>query len=229
VRALLFTSPDNPTGRAYSRKELAEIVEWADRAAIHLVMDEIYALSVYADRPFVSAASLGPLGDRVHVIWGFSKDFAASGLRAGVLFSENEEILSALDELAYWGCCSGHTQWLLARMLSDEAWVDEFVRLNRERLRSASVGVTRALGAHGLSYVEPEAGFFVLLDLRRFLSEPTFAAEHALYRRLLERANVNLTPGAACRAAEPGFMRLCFAAVSPDVAVAGVERLCRAL
>ena len=226
VRALLLTSPDNPLGRVYSREELAAIVDWARSAGIHLVMDEVYALSVYGEREFVS---VGPEGDRVHVVWAFSKDFAASGLRAGVLVSENEAVLGAMDELAYWGCVSGHTQWLLTHMISDDGWVDGFLHTNRERLCQAKERVTAALDAIGVPYVEPEAGFFLLVDLRRQLEAPTFEAEHALYRRLLERAHVNLTPGAACRVAEPGFMRLCFGAVPPDVAVDAIERIGRAL
>lgn len=225
VRALLFTSPDNPLGRVYSSEEIRWVMDWAAQAGIHLVMDEIYALSVYGEREFVSAASLGPLGDRVHIVWAFSKDFAASGLRAGVLVSENEEVLRAIDELAYWGCCSGDTQSVLGQLIADEAWVDAFVQTNRQRLGEAKRQVTRALDDAGVPYIEPHAGFFLLLDLRRFLSEPTFAAEHALFRRLLDEANVNLTPGAACRVAEPGFMRLCFAALPTAVALAGIERM----
>lgn len=229
VRALILTSPDNPTGRVYSAAQLGRFVEWARRANVHLVVDEIYALSVFGERAFTSVASLGPLGENVHVVWAFSKDFAASGLRAGVLVSENAELVAAVDGLAYWGCCSGHTQWLLGQLVSDDAWVDDLVRLNRDRLGAAKQRVTRALDAAGLAHFEPEAGFFLLLDLRPFLSAPTFEAEHALYRRLLEQTNVNLTPGAACRAAEPGWMRLCFAAVAPELAEAAIERLQRAL
>jgi aspartate/methionine/tyrosine aminotransferase len=229
VRALLFTSPDNPLGRVYSREEILSVIGWASGAGLHLVMDEIYALSVYGDREFVSAASLAPLGDRVHVVWGFSKDFAVSGLRAGVLVSENDGLLRAMDELAYWACCSGDTQALLDRMIADGAWVDGFVRANCQRLGEAKRAVTRALDEREMPYVEPAAGFFLLLDIRRFLRAPTLAAEHALWRRLLEEASVNLTPGAACRVGEPGFMRLCFAAVPTDVAVRAVERIGRVL
>jgi aspartate/methionine/tyrosine aminotransferase len=229
VKALLFTSPDNPMGRVYSGEEVRQVMEWAAAAGVHLVMDEIYALSVYGEREFVSAASQGPLGDRVHIVWAFSKDFAASGLRAGVLVSENAEVLRAVEELGYWGCCSGDTQWLLGQMIADEEWVDAFVRTNRERLGEAKRCVTRALDELGVPYLEPEAGFFLLLDLRRFLHASTFEAEHALFRRLLDEANVNLTPGAACRVAEPGFMRLCFAAVPTAVAVRAIERIGRVL
>ncbi len=228
VRALLFTSPDNPMGRVYSAEEIRAVMSWAEQARVHLIMDEIYALSVYGERKFVSAASLGPLGDSVHVVWAFSKDFGASGLRAGVLVTENEAILGAVDQLAYWGACSGDTQYLLGKMIADDEWVDVYDKTNRARLGEAARRVTSALDAHDIKYVDAEAGFFLLLDLRRFLSEPTFSGEHELFRKMLD-ANVNLTPGASCRVAEPGFFRLCFAGVETDTAVSGIDRIARLL
>ena len=38
----------------------------------------------------------GALSGQVHVLWGFSKDFGASGLRVGVLRSQNKDLLRAL-------------------------------------------------------------------------------------------------------------------------------------
>ena len=60
VRALLVTSPDNPLGTVYSAAELEEVLDWAEGAGIHVVFDEIYALSVFGERPFTSVASLRP-------------------------------------------------------------------------------------------------------------------------------------------------------------------------
>ncbi len=59
--------------------------------------------------------------------------------------------------------------------------------------------------------------------------ENSWEAEDALWRSLLESANVNLTPGSACRVGEPGFMRLCFAGAPTDAVVAGIERIGRVL
>ncbi len=226
VRALLFTSPDNPMGRVYTPAEISQVMEWAASAGVHLVMDEVYALSVFGSLPFTSAARLVPtLGQRLHLVWAFSKDFAASGLRAGVLVSENAAVLQAIDGLAYWACCSGHTQFVLGQMISDDAWVDRYVTTMRARLGEAYRRVTAALTDKGVPYLPSDAGFFLLLDLRQFLSAPTWEREAALWRRLLDLANVNLTPGSACHIGEPGFMRLCFAGVPTDTAVHAVERL----
>ncbi|MBT8491821.1 MAG: aminotransferase class I/II-fold pyridoxal phosphate-dependent enzyme, partial [Deltaproteobacteria bacterium] len=94
VRALLFTSPDNPLGTVYSADQIAEIAAWAESHGLHLVLDEVYALSVFGNQPFTSVASVRPsLGELIHIVWAFSKDMAASGLRCGVLFSENRGVL----------------------------------------------------------------------------------------------------------------------------------------
>ncbi len=230
VRALLVTSPDNPLGTVLSRDELETVLSWAEAAGLHVVLDEVYALSVFGERPFTSVARLRPsLGERVHIVWAFSKDFAASGLRCGVLASENQRVLAAVDGLAYWACCSGDTQVLLGEMVADDGWADRYLAAMQARLGAAYRAVAGELRAGGVPFFPAEAGFFVLVDLRGFLPEPTWEAEHALWRRLLDRAGVNLTPGAALRADRPGFARLCFASVPPEVAGAGVRRLVEVL
>jgi aspartate/methionine/tyrosine aminotransferase len=228
IRALLFTTPNNPLGRVYGREELLEILEWGERRNVHVVFDEIYALSVFGDRPFVSAASLrASLGERVHVVWAFSKDFGASGLRCGVLVSENEDVLEAVDQLAYWAACSGHTQHLLGQLVADTPVVDAYVERMRAALRDACDRATRGLDALGVAYTRADAGFFVVCDLRPFMHAPTWEGERMLWRRCVD-AGVNLTPGEACRIAEPGFFRLCYAAVpgaALDVALARIGRV----
>jgi len=230
VKALVLTSPNNPLGRVYTAAEVESVVRWAAGTGVHLVVDEVYALSVFGDRPFTSCTKVRPsLGDRVHVVWAFSKDFAASGLRCGVLLSENQAVMRAVEALAYWACCSGDTQHVLGALVADDAWVDGYVSAMRSRLGAAYRRVAAALDAQGIAYLPSEAGFFLLCDLRPFLPAPTWDGERALWRRLLDEANVNLTPGEACRAAEPGFMRLCFAGVPTDVAEHAVRAIGRAL
>lgn len=226
VRALLFTTPNNPLGWVYGGDEIEDILRWAEDRGIHVVFDEIYALSVYGDSSFVSAASLRPsLGERAHLVWAFSKDFGMSGLRCGVLFSENEAVLNAVDALAYWACCSGDTQQLLEQMIADDTWVDAYIAENRRRLGEAYTRVTAALDAIHVPYFAAEAGFFVVCDMRRFMTDVSWAGEDALWRSLLATANVTLTPGAACHIGEPGFMRLCFASERTDAVVAGIKRM----
>jgi aspartate/methionine/tyrosine aminotransferase len=226
VKALLFTTPNNPLGWVYTRDELLEVLDWSQRAGIHVVFDEIYALSVFGERAFVSAASLrDSLGPRVHVVWAFSKDFGASGLRCGVLWSENSAVLQAIDGLAYWAACSGDTQWLLGQLVADREFVDAYIERMQAQLRSSYTLVCAALDRHAIAHIPAQAGFFLICDLRPWLDEPSWAGEHRLWRRIVDEARVNLTPGAACRIAEPGWFRLCFASVPLAAVLAAIERI----
>ncbi len=226
VRALLYTSPSNPLGRVYSAGELEEVLGWAESKGIHLVLDELFALSVFGETSFVSGTSLRPvLGEQVHLVWAVSKDLAASGLRCGVLVTENQAVMQAVDGLAYWACVSGDTQHLVGELLSDREWMDGFLAENRRRLGAAYRAATETLADAGIPFLPADAGFFFLIDVRPFLPEVTWEAEEELWRRILEEANVNLTPGAACRNGEPGFMRLVFAAAPPAAVREAVGRL----
>ncbi|KNC54372.1 ACC synthase [Thecamonas trahens ATCC 50062] len=221
IRALLLCNPDNPLGRVYSHDELTTAVAWARAKGIHIVVDEIYALSVFADNAsFVSAAAtLGPdtLGDDVHLLWGFSKDFGVGGLRCGGVLSHNSNLLAAIDGLGYWGAVSRHTQWALHHLLVDMPWIDSYLATSKSRLRDAYQVVTDALDACGIPYVPAVAGMFFVVDLRQFLDEPTWEGEARLWQRLLDNHGLNLTPGSELRAAEPGWFRLCFAAFDASV------------
>ena len=224
IRALLVSSPDNPTGRVLASEELTALVQWCRRRGVHLVSDEVYALSVHDGTPFTSVASLTPLGDDVHVVWAISKDFAVSGLRCGVLITENQRLHRAVAGQAIWSGVSGRTQHLFAELLADEGWTDRYVTEMRRRLGYAHSVATTALSARDIRHLPGQAGFFVVVDLGAHLDEPTFAAERELWRRMVA-AGVNLTPGADCRSSIPGVFRLCFAATPVESITTGIDRI----
>jgi xeroderma pigmentosum group C-complementing protein len=104
VRALLICNPHNPLGRCYPRETLVALLQFCQKYQIHLISDEVYALSVYEEDNstdgFVSVLSIEPANIGVnpaliHVLYGMSKDFAAAGLRLGCLISQNQRFLQA--------------------------------------------------------------------------------------------------------------------------------------
>ncbi|EAT78170.2 hypothetical protein SNOG_14299, partial [Parastagonospora nodorum SN15] len=96
IKAVLLCNPHNPLSRCYSKKSLLEVMEFCQEHGLHLIVDEIYALTDLNTAPakaspFVSALSLTeplvPEGavkvdpSRVHVVWSASKLFGMSGFR----------------------------------------------------------------------------------------------------------------------------------------------------
>jgi aspartate/methionine/tyrosine aminotransferase len=228
VKALLYTNPNNPIGRVDPPEKVDELLTWGEGRGVHVVADEIYALSIFDGSEFVSGAELRPeMSDWLHIVWAFSKDFAVSGLRSGVIYTHNETLHRVIDDLAYWLGTSGDTQSLLAQLIDDDEWVDAFLDESRRRLGVAYREVSGVFEAHGIPHVRGGAGFFFLLDVREFLPEETWEAERALWKRLLDEAKVNLTPGSACHNAEPGFLRVVFSAMPLEASRRGAERVAR--
>ena len=226
IAALLLTNPDNPTGRIMPPQDLEACVQWGQSRGIHVIVNGIYSLSTHGEKESAPLGSIvGDVGEDIHEIWAFSKDFAMSGLRAGVLVSANTDVLAAVAAISHWSVVSGDTQHLLASMLSDDAWVTRYLSEMRSRLHASYEATTSSLDAAGIPYVEADAGLFLLADLRPFMDEVTWAEEDRLWRRILDEANVNVTPGSACHIGEPGFIRICFTTEPPDVVTSAIERI----
>lgn len=95
IKAVLLSNPSNPLGRCYPRSVLIECLEFCQERGLHLICDELYALTDLENtkmgEKFVSVLSLTepfmPEGaikvdpNRIHVIWSTSKLFGVSGLR----------------------------------------------------------------------------------------------------------------------------------------------------
>jgi aspartate/methionine/tyrosine aminotransferase len=206
VRAIALASPGNPTGCVHPTALLRELADVAAEFGVDLIADEIYAGSVFADG-FVSMRTLP--GPRVHTVWGFAKDFALSGLKAGVLHTPDPATRDAARALAYFAPLSTHTQAVLADLLADPARVAAFLAENRRRLGTSYEAATALLTAYGIPYVPAQAGCSVWADLAAWLPAPGFEGERDLWREILDRTRVSILPGEAFHAPRPGWFRIC--------------------
>ncbi len=228
VRAVALLSPHNPLGHVYDRATLTAVAEVVRDHGLDLISDEVYAGSVFAGE-FVSVAAVDVLPpDRVHVVWGFSKDFGMSGLRVGVLSSGDPDVRAAAAHLAIVASPSSDTQAVLREMLADSTFLDTFERERVRRLADAYAATTKALDENGIGYVEAAAGLYVWIDLHAHLEYPTFESERRLWRRLFETGRVSISPGGLFHTPEPGWFRLCFASAADGVRT-GIERIASAL
>lgn len=149
--------------------------------ALHLISDEIYALSVYPNpsfpnaAPFTSALSINPTDlidpNLVHVIYGLSKDFGLAGVKLGCLVTRNLALKGAVTAVQRFTAVSGPSVAIATAVLGDREWVHELVRLSRERLAEAYQFITARLRQIGVRFMEGgNAAFFVWMDLNPWLS-----------------------------------------------------------
>ncbi len=212
VKALIITSPNNPLGRVYTREELEMCIAFCKEHKLELIADELYACSVFDGSEFVSLLELASKsGLQIHHVYGFAKDFTLSGFKVGCLYSTREEVLEAVRELTYFSPVSTHTQHVLSELLNDETFVDSFISTNQQRLNNAWSRTKQALDNADIPYVEPSAGFFVWIDLSKYLKKKSFDSEMDLYNKLVDDAKVNISPGKVFHCEVPGWFRVCYA------------------
>ncbi|XP_067850114.1 1-aminocyclopropane-1-carboxylate synthase-like protein 1 isoform X1 [Heptranchias perlo] len=214
VKAMILTNPHNPLGDCYSATEMKEFLEFAKRYKLHVIVDEVYMLTVFGDvGSFHSVLGFDKLPDpeRTHVMWGISKDFAASGIRVGTLYTENTDVISALGQLSYFHGVPGPTQHMVAQLLRDRDWINQvFLSTNRARLKTAHKCIANELTAMGIPFLNRHAGLYIWADFRKYLKSPTFEEEAKLWKRLLNN-KILLTCGETFGCCEPGWFRIVFA------------------
>jgi aspartate/methionine/tyrosine aminotransferase len=211
IKAILLSSPSNPLGISYDKSELVHILDFADQANLHCIVDELYAGSVYGGNPFISAWSL-PMKrpDRVHIVYGFAKDFGLSGFRIGALFSKNKKLVSVLQSLSQLAPISSVLQTVVIDLLKDESWRQSLFEINHQRLSSTSQQVGQFLENNQIPFVKADAGLFLWINLSKYLVSPDFKSELVLYQSIFKNARVNFSPGKLFSSQEPGWFRLCF-------------------
>ncbi|MGH7504565.1 MAG: pyridoxal phosphate-dependent aminotransferase [Longimicrobiales bacterium] len=84
TRAIVFNTPNNPTGRVFSRAERQAIAELCLRHDLLAITDEIYEHIIY-DAEHIPLATLDGMRDRTLTISGFSKTFSVTGWRIGTI------------------------------------------------------------------------------------------------------------------------------------------------
>lgn len=197
ARAVLLSSPHNPTGRVWTAAELVALDEVVRAHHAVVISDEIHApltLPGATFTPYLAA------GERSAVaVVSASKAFNLAGLKAALLVAGSGAVsdrLAALPVEVAYRC--GHLGVLssVAAWGSGDAWLDALLaHLDRNRRLLAE------LLPDGIGYAPPQASYLAWLDLRSYgLRAP---AAH-----LLERGRVALVEGSDFGAPGEGFARL---------------------
>lgn len=194
---------------------LKNIINFVNEKNIHLIGDEIYAATVFMEPEFVSISEVIEEvecnRDLIHIVYSLSKDMGFPGFRVGIVYSYNDTVTNCARKMSSFGFVSSQTQHLVATMLSNDEFVDNFVAESKERLFKRHKYFTWTLSQIGICSLKSSAGLFIWMDLRKLLKEKTFEAEMDLWRVIINEVKLNVSPGSSFHCHEPGWFRVCFA------------------
>lgn len=223
-KMLVLTNPDNPTGIMYSYDKLIEFADWCEANQVHLIVNEIYGLSLvdtsraeikddYSEKiDFVSFAQVMEKrkSEYLHLWYAFSKDFGISGFRVGLVYSHNELMIQAYSNLNYSHLVSNYTQWILKEVLEDIDWVKSYIQTNQQLLTEAYIAIVQSLQKLNIDYVPSRGSLFSWIDLSQFLTENTQEAENRFWLKIYEETGILLTPGEGFGHTKKGHFRVVY-------------------
>ncbi|NVK51264.1 MAG: aminotransferase class I/II-fold pyridoxal phosphate-dependent enzyme, partial [Cyclobacteriaceae bacterium] len=229
TKAVIFSSPCNPTGSVFSQEELEAIANVVKaHEGIMVIADEIYELINFTGKNF-SIASLPRMFERTITVNGFSKGYAMTGWRVGYICAP-VEIAKAVEKIQG-QFTSGGTgiaqRAALAAIAGDQTPSKEMAEAYFKR-RQLVLELLQEIP--GIKTHIPEGAFYFFPDVTSYFGKSAHghtvnnADDLCLY--LLDVAHVSLVTGSAFGA--PNCVRLSYAASEEELKEA-LKRLKKAL
>jgi aspartate/methionine/tyrosine aminotransferase len=226
TRALVVINPNNPAGSITPDETTLRILELAERHGLLVIADEVYRELCFGRQPRPASALAEGSGAPVVTLESLSKTHMVPGWRVGWMrFTHAErmpDLVRAVHRLASGRLCSPTPAQYAVRpaLEGDKGYLAEFMRALRSR-RDFVVGAVR--GSRGLSCVEPEAAFYVMIEVE----DAAGRADERFVLDLLEETGVLVVHGSGFGTdPRPCRFRLVYLA-GEDVLASVFERLNR--
>ena len=198
--AIIFNSPNNPTGTVLSHAALEKLAALAKKHGLWIISDEIYARILF-EGEYQSIRSLPGMAERTIIIDGFSKSFAMTGWRLGYAVAPLR-VIDAMDLLVLntFTCAAEFTQVAAIEALRDSTnAVDAMVAEYRGRRDEFVSGLNRI---PGFRCQLPDGAFYAWVNI-----EDTGLSAEEVQKVLLEEAGVAGIAGAAFGVGGKNYLR----------------------
>jgi aspartate aminotransferase len=216
TRVLLFSNPNNPTGRVYQHGEVEALLEVTRRHPdVHVLSDEIYNRITFGPAPVPSLLEFADPHGQHLVVNGFSKSLALIGWGVGYLVAPPALAqAAAAAQFATGAAVPVPNQQAALAATEHAAFIAQKLLAQLAPTRALLLAALAEIP--GVQYVEPEGTYYVFADLCQFLPPASsLTAASAMLLTHLRAAGVDVVDGSTCGA--PGFVRISYALPEPEL------------
>ncbi|MGB6822747.1 MAG: aminotransferase class I/II-fold pyridoxal phosphate-dependent enzyme [Candidatus Acidiferrales bacterium] len=191
TKAIILNTPNNPTGKVFSRAEMETIRDLCVRHNSFLITDEIYEHMLYDGATHISAATIEGLRERTITINALSKTYSVTGWRVGWAIAP-PEVTSAIrkvhDFLTVGAAAPLQEAGAIALRFPDSYY--EQLASDYLQRRNRLLGI---LGGAGFKCFTPRGAYYIMTDISGF----GFANDVDFARYLVKEIGVAAVPGSS--------------------------------
>ncbi len=207
TRAIVINTPNNPTGKVFTRDELQQIADLCLKFDVLAISDEIYERIVYSGHAHVPIASLPGMVERTITTGGLSKTYSVTGWRIGWAISPpslTNGIRKIHDFLTVAAPTPFHDAGVAALSLGEQFYTQ--LAADYQAKRDVMMDI---LWRHGFIAYKPGGAYYTMVDVSRF----GFSSDSEFARYLVKEFGVATVPGSSFYsdpATAPQTVRFCF-------------------
>ena len=224
VKAHLLCNPHNPVGTVYTKSELMQIAELADKYEVIVISDEIHAPLTYAEVTFTPFLATSETAKKVGVtVTSASKSFNLAGLKCATIIAQDPKLNAMLDTMPesvhFRASLFGAVADAVAYKSGDEWLAGVLLTLDENRRLVADLLKNKI---PAIKYRIPDCSYLAWLDV----SELNLGENPAAH--FLEKGKVAFNAGHTYGTDYSQFVRLNFG-TSPEIITDSIGRILNSL
>ena len=191
TKAIIINTPNNPTGKVFSREELETIAALCRKWDAIAISDEIYEHIIYDGQLHVPIATIEGMADRTVTINGLSKTYSVTGWRVGWTISPPSltgAIRKVHDFLTVGAAAPLQEAGAVALTLPDDYYTT--LAANYQKRRDVLVDI---LDRHHFTCYKPYGAYYIMTDISAF----GFPNDVEFARYLVKDVGVAAVPGSS--------------------------------
>jgi aspartate/methionine/tyrosine aminotransferase len=191
TKAIILNTPNNPTGKVFTRAELEFIRDLCIQWNAYCITDEIYEHILYDGAEHISMAQIDGMRDRTIVINGMSKTYSVTGWRVGWAIAPPDatSAIRKVHDFLTVGAAAPLQQAGALALKSPQSYYDTLAATyskKRERL-------LKILTDTGITVYKPRGAYYIMTDISRF----GYPDDIAFAKFLVEKIGVACVPGSS--------------------------------